>query len=144
MKTLALLAVSICLVACAGAPNDEPPDCVAGYPSLSMSQLANRWYDDGTVKPPRTYSFELAGSFTVSDSVAPCPAGETCVWSGIVDNSGRVTLDEAAEQLTLVYDTPMQTSAGLSFPTTLSWGGDCGRARLREAETQRSFQVPTR
>ena len=61
-----------------------------------------------------------------------------------IDNKGRVTLDEAREQLTLVYDTPMQTYNGLSFPTRLSWGGDCGRARVLEADTNRRFQVPMR
>ena len=144
MKSIGLLSVAIALAACGGAQNQDPPDCVDGYPSLSMAQLTNTWYDDGAVKPPRTYTFKVDGTFAVADAVAPCPAGSACFWSGIVDNAGRVTLDEAKEQLTLTYDTPMQTYDGLSFPTTLSWGGDCGRARLVEAETSRGFQVPTR
>jgi hypothetical protein len=129
-KMMIVSLVPCCLSACGGDP-------VQVYPPPDYCPLAGgAWgsHDDGL--PPRTYTFGRGG-FKVDDSVATCPKGAECVGAGIVTNSGKWVIG-ADGSVTLYYLEPMQTFAGLVFPTKLTV--TCLRdPTLIEEDTRRFF-----
>jgi len=69
----------------------------------------------------RTYAREISlakdGSFTARDLVSPCPAGKVCVWSGIVDRSGKWAMKESSVILTV--EKGADNKAGQAFPAQI-------------------------
>jgi hypothetical protein len=56
--------------------------------------------DGATPFYPRSYTFTADG-VTVADAVAPCPAGATCIWSGVVTRAATWSL--AGDRVRLDY-----------------------------------------
>jgi hypothetical protein len=72
--------------------------------TATSSDLKSRELSDLNVQAPqvpRTYSFGAGNSVTVEDSVAPCPPGAMCIWSGIVTRSATFTV--SGDQIQLTY-----------------------------------------
>src|SRR5262249_18020141 len=94
---------------CRAEPSPPPPLCMPGG-------VTGTWSSD--LAPRRCYTSDRDGSFSVSDAVAPCRMAAVCIWSGIVVNRGKWTVDAAGVVVTLAYQ-PIQTFDGLVFPTSL-------------------------
>ncbi len=60
----------------------------------------------GQRKYARSITFLDDGGFTMTDLVAPCPAGAKCVWSGIVHYGGTWHLK--GERVVLSYGEPVE------------------------------------
>ncbi|MBI5607572.1 MAG: hypothetical protein HY902_01675, partial [Deltaproteobacteria bacterium] len=68
--------------------------------AITLAELAGDWGDLKDGKYASQYTFLANGTFTRSDAVSPCPAGATCIWSGIVSNGGTFKLNGATVALT--------------------------------------------
>jgi hypothetical protein len=75
----------------------------------------------GTRSYPRELEFFPDGRFTARDLVSPCPAGVSCVWSGVVDRGGRFSVDGA--RLELVVEQGETARGGQALSTTLTLTG---------------------
>ncbi len=85
---------------------------------------------------PRIYGFAADGTATVQDAVAPCPAGATCFWSGIVSVSARWSIDGTKIKLDGLPTTP---SFDLGYYKELSVKRTCdGGTNLFEARNDGS------
>lgn len=73
----------------------------------------------------RTYPRELElfadGRFVSRDLVSPCPPGVSCVWSGVVERSGRFTV--AGARLALVVEKGEAARGGQALPDSLGLDG---------------------
>ena len=69
----------------------------------------------------RTYAREISlakdGSFVARDLVSPCPPGKMCVWSGIVDRSGKWAMKESTVILTI--EKGADSKQGQPFPAQI-------------------------
>jgi hypothetical protein len=113
------------LVACGsgGAPEGSEP---ARAPSVATTTRANdgpsptgKWVSPscGARTYPRELELLVDGRFVSRDLVSPCPAGVSCVWSGIVERSGRFTVTEA--RIALVVEKGEAARGGQALPETL-------------------------
>ena len=72
----------------------------------------------GLVPQPGTYKFDYASwNVRVEDAVAPCAAGATCIWSGIVTRDA--TWSVSGDRVTLSYTTDGTNSFGIQYFSTL-------------------------
>lgn len=70
---------------------------------------------------PRELELLEGGRFTARDLVSPCPAGVSCMWSGIVERSGRFSVDGA--RLGLVVENGAAARGGQPLPESLAIEG---------------------
>lgn len=108
-------------------------------------ELGGREFHDGAAKPyPRTYAFDAASwTARVEDAVAPCAAGATCIWSGIVTREATWSL--SGDRVTLSYSGDGANGYGLRYVGTLQVKKDSlGNLVLVEVAadgaTERRFQ----
>ncbi len=148
MKVAALVAGLVLLSACTGngpratdpdggqptatATVDVPPQpttpttsapTAAPTAASGAADPAGSWSSASCGK--RTYVRELTltgdGTFSARDLVSPCPPNAKCVWSGIVDRSGKWKLDGAKVLLTVEKGT--EAKAGEALPSELAFEG---------------------
>ena len=97
---------------------------------IAASEVVGEWYDVTDGKYATTYTFLANGTFNRSDAVSPCPAGATCIWSGIVSNAGNYKVSGAT--ISLSWSKASAGNWGLQFPSLLSATQKCGVWRLAE------------
>ena len=102
----------------------SPPGAEGGASPSAAASPAGSWVSDGCGERayPRELTFAPGGTFTARDLVSPCPAGKTCVWSGIVERSGTWKLD--GSRLTLAPEGGDGKTPGAPFATELELGPD--------------------
>lgn len=102
----------------------SPPRAEGGASPSSAASPAGTWVSDGCGERayPRELTLAPGGTFTARDLVSPCPAGKTCVWSGIVARSGTWKLDGA--RVTLAPEGDDGKKPGAPFATELELGPD--------------------
>ena len=109
-------------------------NALAAY-APSAAELDGKAFSDPTnAAPPypRTYRFE-GGSVLVEDAVAPCAAGATCIWSGLVTRSATWSL--AGDRVSLVYTAAASDSWGIKYYDALAVKKDAaGRIVLVEQQ----------
>ncbi len=91
-----------CAPACTGDTDyaPAPADIVGGFSNPERNT------DVSPAIYPRTFGFAADGTVTIQDAVAPCPAGATCFWSGIVSVSARWSINGTKIQLDGLPQTP--------------------------------------
>src|SRR5687767_8198684 len=98
-------------------PQPTAPTTAAPTAAPGAADPAGSWSSASCGK--RTYVRELTlagdGTFSARDLVSPCPPNAKCVWSGIVDRSGKWKLDGSKVLLTVEKGT--EAKAGESLPS---------------------------
>lgn len=98
----------------------------------AKTEVQGAWSGKGSYQV--NFQFNADGTFSKEDLVAPCPAGATCFWSGIVTNSGKWTVG-ATNTVKLTYLSP-SNQAGATTPASLDvWKDNCGTVSLVQATT---------
>jgi len=84
--------------------------------------LAGAWTSPSCSKRtyPREITFDSNGIWSARDLVSPCPPNAKCVWSGIVDRSGKSKL-EGTKVLLIPNEGSERSQAGSPFPTEMSF-----------------------
>jgi hypothetical protein len=105
-----------------GAPVPEPTTSAA--PTASPSSPVGAWSSPscGDRKYARELSIAEGGTFTARDLVSPCPPGAACVWSGIVERSGKWVAD--GSRLTFTVESGADAKPGVPFVTELEIGAE--------------------
>jgi hypothetical protein len=95
----------------------------------SADDLLGRTFSADGAQPlyPRSYSFAADG-VTISDAVAPCPAGATCIWSGVVTRAASWSL--VGDRVQLVYTDAAAPSgfSGIAYVAELAARKDASGA----------------
>ena len=100
---------------------------------IGAAELAGWWSDVVDGKYATSYQFQASGTFSREDAVSPCPAGATCIWSGIVTSAGTWTIKGMAVQLK--WTSAQGANFGLQFPTSLASTKQCTTWHLAESGT---------
>lgn len=120
-----------CSAASAGANVAKDGECVCeptDY-AASASELYGEWHNEtsATYGYPTEYNFGKDGAYVFRELIAPCPAGVTCVWSGIKTTTGTYKVQDTVVGLYL----PGNTSG--DYDKKLQIEKDCdGNVFLRE------------
>lgn len=144
MRLPALLLLS--LAACAQAesppasPSRAPAPPAATSPGSSAEANPGRGGEprsvplrlEGTFSSPkcgerpyeRRITFEEGGAFKAEDRVSPCPPGAQCIWSGIVDRSGRYEVRGGGIELTVTGGD--SNAAAKPLPSSLGFDAEKG------------------
>jgi hypothetical protein len=95
------------------------PEAAPTAPANDTSAPAGDWVSASCGQ--RTYAREISlgkdGSFSARDLVSPCPPDKQCVWSGIVDRSGKWAMKESTVILTV--EKGADGKAGQPFPSQI-------------------------
>lgn len=95
-----------------------PPTATATTPAPTVD-ITGTWKSPacGTRKYERQITFAADGTFSATDLVSPCPPNVRCIWSGIVNRSGKYT--SAGDTITFTSVEP-QNTRGAPFPASLT------------------------
>ena len=75
-----------------------------------------------------------------ADLVSPCPEDTTCVWSGIVTNSGTYSVNATNTTINLAYTTANTLAGSVTLPTRLEIDASSeGRVTLAEVLADGSY-----
>lgn len=101
------------------AATSEPSAAPTATPTNDATALVGHW--ESASCGERTYEREISlaqdGSFTAADLVSPCPPDKKCVWSGIVQRSGKWEMKEST--LILTVEKGADGKAGQPFPAQI-------------------------
>ncbi|NOY26106.1 MAG: hypothetical protein GXP62_09560 [Oligoflexia bacterium] len=69
----------------------------------------------------RAIQLDADGTWAGRDLISPCPAGASCIWSGVVEHTGTwLSLAQPGHiSLSLTSSTPAMAPGSLPAPTTL-------------------------
>jgi len=117
--------------------------CTPAAYTPAARELVGTFSNTATTPYARNYKLGADGSVNVEDLVAPCPAGATCFWSGIVTRNGYYA--QRGSTITITYNRDSPQGFDLEYYATLRVVKSCGDSLITLVEdhsdgTKREFK----
>lgn len=103
------------------APSVQAPADVVGM--VGMVGMVGTWQSESCGERTwlRAIRLDADGTWAGRDMVSPCPAGASCIWSGVVDHTGTwLSLAQPGHiSLSLTSSTPAMAPGSVPAPSTM-------------------------